>query len=153
MSKLRSEFFEEFNINDNDSISLINLGIESDQYGVLSLDTDVLNDYIDNDPDGVEQFFVGTEDVGGFAVSMEELIGYYTDDTYGIMQSRIDSKSSQIDDLDDDYASFELRMDQLEARLYSQYNAMDLIVANLNSTSSYLLAQLENMPGVVSSSS
>jgi flagellar hook-associated protein 2 len=33
--------------------------------------------------------------------------------------------------------------------LYSQYNAMDLIVAQLNSTSTYLMAQLENMPGVV----
>ena len=40
-------------------------------------------------------------------------------------------------------------MESLEARLYSQYNAMDLLVSQLNSTSSYVQAQLENMPGVV----
>lgn len=151
MSKLRSEFFEKFDTGDGESTSLVNLGIESDQYGILSLDTEVLNDYIASDPDAVEQFFVGTDN-DGFAGSMEELINYYTDDTDGIIQGRIDSKNNQIDDLDDTYASFELRMEQLEARLYSQYNAMDLIVANLNSTSSYVMAQLENMPGVVSSS-
>jgi len=44
-------------------------------------------------------------------------------------------------------------MESLEARLYAQYNAMDLIVAGLNSTSSYLMAQLDNMPGVVKSDS
>ena len=40
-------------------------------------------------------------------------------------------------------------MDSLEARLLEQYNAMDLLVANLNSTSSYIQQQLDNMPGVV----
>ncbi len=40
-------------------------------------------------------------------------------------------------------------MSDLEARLYKQYNAMDLLVANLNATGSYITAQLDNMPGVV----
>lgn len=153
MSKLREEFYDEYDVGDDKSFSLLNIGIESDQYGVLSLDTDVLNEYIENDPDAVEAFFTGTDTTNGFAGSVEELINYYTDDTDGLLQGRIDSRNSQIDDLDDDYAAFELRIEALEARLYSQYNAMDLIVANLNSTSSYLMAQLDNMPGVVSSDS
>ena len=152
MSKLREEFYEQFDVGGEQSLSLLNLGIETDQYGVLSLDTETLNDYIDDDPDAVQAFFTGTDTTNGFAGSMEELINFYTDDD-GIMQGRIDSRTNQIDDLDDDYAAFELRMEALEARLYSQYNAMDLIVANLNSTSTYLMAQLDNMPGVVSSSS
>jgi len=41
------------------------------------------------------------------------------------------------------------KMESLSDRLYAQYNAMDLLVANLNSTSSYIQAQLDNMPGVV----
>lgn len=149
MTKIRQEFSTSFDIGDGNTLSLLDLGIETDQYGVLSLDTDALDEYIESNPDGVEQFFIGTDDEDGFAGSLEELTAFYTDDD-GIIQVRIDSRTNQIDDLDDDYAAFELRMDLLEARLYDQYNAMDLIVASLNSTSSYLLAQLDNMPGVVS---
>ena len=43
-------------------------------------------------------------------------------------------------------------MESLESRLYAQYNRMDLLVAQLNSTSSYVQAQLDNMPGVVKKS-
>ena len=44
-------------------------------------------------------------------------------------------------------------MDDYEQRLLSQYNAMDLLVANLNSTGSYLTQQLASLPGVVKQSS
>ena len=55
----------------------------------------------------------------------------------------------QLESLDDDRISFGRKMDALEARLYKQYNAMDLLVANLNATGDYVTAQLDNMPGVV----
>ncbi|MFT6507193.1 MAG: flagellar hook-associated protein 2, partial [Colwellia polaris] len=60
-----------------------------------------------------------------------------------------DSKNSQLSKLDDEREAFTRRIDALEARLYSQYNAMDLLVANLNATSSYLQQQLDNLPSVV----
>ncbi|MGB2742265.1 MAG: flagellar filament capping protein FliD [Cognaticolwellia sp.] len=148
MNKLRQEFSEGFDIGNGNSLSLSELGVRSDQYGVLSLDTEDLNEYIDSDIDGIQQFFVGTDDNNGFAGSLEELTNFYTDSD-GIIQNRIDTGTTQLDKLDDDYLAFNRRIEALEARLYSQYNAMDLIVANLNSTSSYLLAQLDNMPGVV----
>jgi flagellar hook-associated protein 2 len=148
MGKLRQQFSQEFDMGNGNSISLSQLGVESDQYGVLSLDTERLNEYIDSDISGVQQFFVGTDSANGFANSLEELTGFYTDSD-GIIQNRIDSRTSQLDRLDDDYLAFESRMESLESRLYAQYNAMDLIVAQLNSTSTYLMAQLDNMPGVV----
>ncbi len=148
MGKLRHQFSQEFDMGNGNTLSLSQLGVESDQYGVLSLDTETLNEYIDSDISGVQQFFVGTDSANGFANSLEELTGLYTDSD-GIIQNRIDSRTSQLDRLDDDYLAFESRMESLESRLYAQYNAMDLLVAQLNSTSSYLLAQLDNMPGVV----
>lgn len=147
MGKLRQQFSQAFDTGNGNSLSLSQLGIESDQYGVLSLDTETLNEHIDSDVAGVQQFFIGT-DSDGFANSLEELTGFYTD-SGGIIQNRIDSRTEQLDRLDDDRLAFGRRMESLEARLYGQYNAMDLIVANLNSTSTYLMAQLDNMPGVV----
>jgi flagellar hook-associated protein 2 len=109
-----------------------------------------LDDKIDADVDLVQQFFVGNEGDGngGFAKSFDEKLSFYTD-TDGIIQNRIDSKTNQLDDLDDQRVSLASKMESLSSRLYAQYNAMDLLVASLNNTSSYVQAQLENMPGVV----
>jgi flagellar hook-associated protein 2 len=148
MGKLRQELSKGFDIGDGNKLSLSELGVTSDQYGVLSLDSENLNEFIKNDVDGVELFFVGTESKNGFSTSLKELTSFYTD-SGGIIENRIDSRTNQLDRIDDDRLAFTRRMESLEARLFAQYNAMDLIVSGLNSTSTYLMAQLDNMPGVV----
>lgn len=147
MNKMRSELSSSFDMGD-ESQSLSQLGVRTDRDGVLSLDTEDLNEFIENNVDGVQQFFVGTDSKGGFASSMDELMSFYTDSD-GLIQNRIDSRTNQLEDLDDDREVFSRKMDSLESRLLSQFNAMDLLVANLNSTSTYLQGQLDNMPGVV----
>jgi len=148
MGKLRQELSAGFDAGNGKTLSLSELGVQTDRYGVLSLDKEVMNDYIDSNVGGIQQFFVGIDGTDGFAGSLKELTNFYTDDN-GIIQNRIDSRTSQLDRLDDDRVAFGRKMESLEARLFAQYNAMDLIVAGLNSTSSYLMAQLDNMPGVV----
>ncbi|MBB1430049.1 flagellar filament capping protein FliD [Pseudoalteromonas sp. SG43-4] len=150
MSKLRSEITNPIDLGDGNSLSLSQLGVETDRYGVLTLNSETLDDKIDADVDLVQQFFVGNEgdDNGGFAKSFDEKLSFYTDSD-GIIQNRIDSKTNQLDDLDDQRVSLASKMESLSSRLYAQYNAMDLLVASLNNTSSYVQAQLENMPGVV----
>ena len=148
MSKLRQELSNSFDTGNGNTLSLAEIGLESDRYGVLSLDTEKLDKAIESDISGVQQLFVGTDSTDGFASSIKELTSFYTD-ADGLIQTRIDSRTAQLDRLDDDRVAFGLRMESLEARLYSQYNAMDLIVANLTATGSYITAQLDNMPGVV----
>lgn len=148
MGKLRQELSNSFDTGNGNTLSLAEIGLESDRYGVLSLDTEKLDKAIESDISGVQQLFVGTDSTDGFASSIKELTSFYTD-ADGLIQTRIDSRTAQLDRLDDDRVAFGLRMESLEARLYSQYNAMDLIVANLTATGSYITAQLDNMPGVV----
>ncbi len=148
MGKLRQELSNSFDTGNGNTLSLSEIGLESDRYGVLSLDTEKLDKAIESDISGVQQLFVGTDTTDGFASSIKELTSFYTD-ADGLIQTRIDSRTAQLDRLDDDRVAFGLRMESLEARLYSQYNAMDLIVANLTATGSYITAQLDNMPGVV----
>ena len=147
MSKLRSEITESIDLGDGNSLSLSQLGVETDRYGVLTLNTETLDEQIDADVNLVQKFFVGDDD-DGFAQSFDELMSFYTDSD-GIIQNRIDSKTNQLDDLDDQRLDLASKMESLSSRLYAQYNAMDLLVASLNNTSSYVQAQLENMPGVV----
>ena len=149
MSKLRQEITNSVDLGDGNSLSLSQLGVEADRYGKLSLDSERLDEQVKNDVDLVQQFFVGkNNDEGGFAQSFDTLMGFYTKSD-GLIQNRIDSKEGQLRDIDDERVSFARKMESLESRLYAQYNSMDALVASLNSTSSYIQAQLDNMPGVV----
>lgn len=149
MSKLRQEITNSVDLGDGNSLSLSQLGVEADRYGKLSLDSERLDEQVKNDVDLVQQFFIGeNKDEGGFAQSFDELMNFYTKSD-GLIQNRIESKEGQLRGIDDERVSFARKMQSLESRLYAQYNSMDLLVAGLNSTSSYLQAQLDNMPGVV----
>jgi len=148
MGKLRQELSASFDMGNGESMSLSQLGVRADRYGVLTVDEKAVNEVIKNDIGGLQQFFVGTDNKDGFASSLDKLVGFYTESD-GIIQGRIDSKEGQLGKIDDDRVSFSRKMEALESRLLAQYNAMDLLVANLNSTSSYVQAQLSNMPGVV----
>ena len=152
MSKIRNQFNEAFDSGNDTTLTLSQLGVRTERDGTLSFEQDTLDDLIAESPDRVQSFFLGSEGDNGFVNNMDEFLGFYTDSD-GIIQQRMDGKTAQLDKLDTEYEAFQLKMDSLEARLLSQYNAMDLLVSQLSSTGSYLLAQLENMPGVVKSSS
>lgn len=65
----------------------------------------------------------------------------------GTIDSKIDSFYKRITDLETQQETLTLRMDSYEARLYAQFNAMDIAVSNLNSTMTYLEATLDALPG------
>lgn len=148
ISKVRQELSASFTSSGNETLTLNQLGVHTDRYGKLSLDSEELDEQIKNDVDGVQNFFVGSDSKPGFAASLKTLTEFYTD-TDGIIQGRIDSKNKQLTKLDDERIEFTRRIESLETRLFAQYNSMDLLVANLNATSSYLQQQLDNLPGVV----
>ncbi len=59
MSKLRSEITESVDLGDGNSLSLSQLGVETDRYGVLTLKYRNIDEQIDADVNLVQQFFVG----------------------------------------------------------------------------------------------
>jgi flagellar hook-associated protein 2 len=148
MGKLRQELSSSFASSGDDNLTLNQLGIRADRFGKLALDSEDLNAQITLNVGGVQNFFVGSDDAPGFAASLKTLTDFYTG-SGGLIEGRIDSKTNQLTKIDDERIDFTRRIDSLEARLFAQYNAMDLIVSNLNATSSYLEQQLDNLPGVV----
>ena len=148
MSKIRSQFNKAFDSGNGNTLTLSQLGVRTERDGKLSFEQKTLDDLIEQDPDAVQTFLLGADGDKGFVNDMKTFIGFYTDKD-GVIQQRIDGKNTQIDKLSSDLEAFKMKMDSLEARLFAQYNAMDLMVAQMNSTSTYLMAQLDNMPGVV----
>ncbi|NQY48161.1 MAG: flagellar filament capping protein FliD [Colwellia sp.] len=148
MSKIRGQFNKAFDSGNGNTLTLSQLGVRTERDGKLSFEQETLDDLIEQDPDAVQTFLLGADGDNGFVNDMSTFIGFYTDKD-GVIQQRIDGKNTQIDKLSSDLEAFQFKMNSLEARLFAQYNAMDLMVAQMNNTSSYLMAQLDNMPGVV----
>lgn len=151
VNQVKSLLTSEYDTGSDNTGFLSNYGVRIERSGKLSLDTDALKEAIENDSDAVQMFFTGDDD-NGFVSKFDSVIQSYTASD-GVIEARIDGREAQIDKLSTDYESFSLRMDDYEQRLLNQYNAMDLLVANLNNTGSYLTQQLASLPGVVKSSS
>ncbi|WP_022943083.1 flagellar filament capping protein FliD [Psychromonas hadalis] len=63
------------------------------------------------------------------------------------IDGKIDSLYKTITHNDEKQASLIYKMDKYEARLYKQFNAMDMAVSNLSNTMEYLKATLDALPG------
>ena len=125
--------------------SLASLGLTTNREGLLEVNESLLASQVNNNFDDVKALFTGDDSVGE---SLTSTLGDYTGGG-GAIQARIDGYRTTLTRIEDDRAAFEERITSLEARLYAQYNAMDLQVAQLNSTSNFLTGQLANLPGVV----
>lgn len=93
-------------------------------------------------------FFVGTEEKPGFASSLNGLLENYTEKD-GLIDKRIDGYENQLERLEEETERFNTKMDNYQARLFAQYNAMDALVTNMTATSNQVQGQLANLPGVV----
>jgi len=65
----------------------------------------------------------------------------------GIIDGKVDSLYKKIQDLEKQEANLIYRTDKLEARLYKEFNAMDMAVSGLNNTMTYLQGALDALPG------
>lgn len=126
-------------------LTLSTLGISTQRDGSLSIDESTLDQQIEQNYEHFSTFF--SHD-GGLARELSNIVGEYRS-TGGIVDNKIQTLNRQLDRLNDQREEFDDRMVRYEARLFSQFNAMDLIVANLNSTSQYLEGALGSLPGVV----
>lgn len=122
--------------------SLAELGITTSRTGQLEIDSSTLDDVLSNNFDQVAEFFSAEET--GLANQLDSMLETYLQSN-GTFDTRTDSINRQMDDIDDQRESLSMRLDKLEARLFAQFNAMDAIVAQLNSTGEYLTQQLASI--------
>ncbi|QSX36082.1 flagellar filament capping protein FliD [Shewanella sedimentimangrovi] len=145
-SQLRSMISERVDIGGGETLALYDMGIKTDRYGKLSIDDTKLDSAIKNDMGKIEGLFSTTDT--GLANRLESLANGYVK-SGGLIQGRNNSYTSDKQRIADQKEAFTLKMEQLEARLYKQFNHMDLVVASLNQQSSGLADRLNSLPGVV----
>ncbi|MCR9104335.1 MAG: flagellar filament capping protein FliD [Gammaproteobacteria bacterium] len=81
----------------------------------------------------------------GIADQLNTLIGRFLE-ADGILDSRTDGLESRVDRLDDQRDRLDLRMESLEAFYRARFNALDTLLAQLQSTSNFLTQQLAALP-------
>lgn len=131
--------------NSNDSLRVLaDLGITTQKDGTLKIDDKKLDAVLAADFDAVGQFFTGDK---GLMSRMDGRISGFTGKD-GIIGSRQQSLDATRSDITKQKEKLTARAGQIEARLLKQFNAMDALVGQLNTTSQQLLQSLGSLPGM-----
>ncbi|RJE77337.1 flagellar cap protein [Pseudoalteromonas sp. MSK9-3] len=129
------------------SIFDIGLGVKKDGYLEKSSLVRSLDEAMDENFDDIGKAFAGDN---GVAKDLETLLGNYIDSS-GLIKQRETSLNGQLSELEDDVENHEFRMESFEAGLRQKYSGLDVLLANMQQTQSYLGAQLANLPGFTKS--
>ncbi|WBE24855.1 flagellar filament capping protein FliD [Denitrificimonas caeni] len=133
------------NVSGNGDIRVLaDLGITTQKDGTLKIDDKKLDAALETNFDSVGQFFAGDN---GLMSRMDNRIGGYTGKD-GIIGSRQQSLDATRSDITKQKEKLTARAGQIEARLLKQFNAMDALVGQLNTTSQQLLQSLGSLPGM-----
>ncbi|MCH9695730.1 MAG: flagellar filament capping protein FliD [Gammaproteobacteria bacterium] len=128
---------------DADFSMLSDVGIEVQLDGKLELNEEKMSNVLAEDFVKFGQLFSTTD---GFATRLYTVTdGFLESD--GIIESRTQGLTSTIEGINDDRGALNERLASLETRLLRQFNALDSLLAQLNSTSNFLAQQLNNLPG------
>ncbi len=81
----------------------------------------------------------------GVSYQIDKMIGDFLE-ADGLLDARTDGIQARIDDIGDQREALDKRIEALEARFRARFNALDGLLAQLQSTSSFLSQQLASLP-------
>ncbi|PNF80244.1 A-type flagellar hook-associated protein 2 [Stutzerimonas stutzeri] len=128
--------------------ALSDLGITTQKDGTLAINDTKLKAALDDKFDAVGAFFTGES---GLMSRLNNRVEGFNQ-AGGILAQRVSGLEATNADIKVQREKLALRVESISARLYSQFNAMDTLVAQLSSTSSWLENTLSSLPGVVKKS-
>lgn len=118
------------------------LGFKTEVDGSLSMDGAKFDAAVAADPEVVSGLFGGE---GGLQKTMASSLKSWLGDE-GLIKGRTDALTSRLESLTTDRESFNRRIGDIEARYLRQFTALDVMISQLQSTSSFLTQQLQNLP-------
>ena len=123
---------------------LTKIGITFGLDGHLSVDDTKLNAAVAANFDDLGSLFAAPD--VGVANSLDTLLDSYLS-SGGVFDGRNDSLKASISDIGDQRQRLSDRLGALQTRYLAQFNALDTLLAQMQSTSSFLTQQLSNLPG------
>jgi flagellar hook-associated protein 2 len=128
--------------------TLVDVGISIDRYGKMSFNTSTFSSALAADADAVAGVFADTTYKGiaveGVASKLETLLDGFISAT-GVITSKTSALNTRLASISEDRADLNRRMDSLEALYFRQFNAMDSLLAEIETTGNFLTQQFEAM--------
>lgn len=119
-------------------------GLELDVDGRLSFEESEVSSVLAQDFGKLRDFLSGED---GFVASLQGITQGYVDDD-GIIGGRLDSLNERLERIEERNEALDARMERIQARYLAQFSALDVMLSQLQQTSSYLGQQLASLPGV-----
>jgi flagellar hook-associated protein 2 len=153
-SRLRRFLSEQVDGVSSEVNGLSRIGIAVNQDGQLTVDEDVLTQALDEHRDDVLAFFTQDDEGNrGFAVQLYDALDAYVK-TGGVIENKTDGIQASVDDIEDQIESMEVRFVQREENLRNQFQSLEVLLAEYQTTESMLteqLASLDNLNNFISS--
>ena len=124
---------------------LADLGISTQKDGTLKIDDTKLDKALTDNFASLTTFFTGDN---GLMKRLEAKVDGFVR-SGGVLDERMKGLQSTLSNVDKQREALNLRIQQVETRLFAQFNAMDSLVGQLNQTSQRLTQALGSLPGVV----
>jgi len=128
--------------------TLASVGITSSTTGTLTLDATKFNAAMAANPAVASSLFGSTE---GVAKRLDTFLTSHLSTT-GDIALRDAGITTRRKDLAKQQEAVDARMEVIQARYLKQFNALDAMLTQMQSTSSYLASQLSSLPGAASQS-
>jgi flagellar hook-associated protein 2 len=122
--------------------TLSQIGVRTQDGGLLSLDKTQLTKAMSEDMEAVKALFMGEQGVGKMTQSITKI---YTDTHDGLLVKSTEGANKALDSIKSEYERAEMRIEAQMELYRKQFTAMDSLVAQMNSTASYLAQQLANL--------
>jgi flagellar hook-associated protein 2 len=119
--------------------SLVAVGLRSDVSGRLSIDVKALDTALGSDPEALARVFAA--DSSGLADRLAPVFAGVLDSD-GSLASREARLQDRLRDITTDRADLDRRMEAVKRRLERQFNSLDQLVQQLNSSGNFLLRAL-----------
>jgi flagellar hook-associated protein 2 len=152
MSQVTKTLGSAFSSGGNEVNNLYALGITFNDQGKMEISTTRLygadsgrqrfDDVLENNYDNIADLFGGKN---GISDSLDDLISQFTDRD-GLLVNKEDSLKEQLKKNSKDREAFDRYIVSYEETLRQRYGALDSTLGQLQSTSSYLVQQLANLP-------
>jgi flagellar hook-associated protein 2 len=119
-------------------------GIKLERDGKVTFDRAKFLEAYTRDPAGTQAIFsTGTEP--GLAARLVSVVDRSINATDGLLTSAQGATTKLVDDLDDQIAKYQLRLDKRQVALRNQFTAMETALSSLQSQSQWLAGQLAGL--------
>jgi flagellar hook-associated protein 2 len=113
--------------------NMTKFGITADKDGKLTLDTEVLNEQLKNDPQSVTDFFNGND---GLLKKMDKSLDKYLSTTSGLLKGREETLDREQKDIDTKTEKMQTRYDSSYNRYLKQFTQLQQMMAQMDNTMS-----------------